>query len=219
MEIKIKIKDNTFIVPDEVTARQWSVISILPRDPRHLISNVLGCSPFDIQQLDEEDILEMYEYCVLPLKGLYKDGGSKITDEQLEGLTFGQWIDLDVLAHREPNLYLCEILEMLGLEGVEDRPLSEVIGSFKHYLTWRASVYKNYKNLFGLEDASSEDTDPSEVDIERVWYDAIMLLADDNFSNIDLVTEKPYKAALNYMAWKKEKTMRELEEMKKIQKK
>ena len=84
---------------------------------------------------------------------------------------------------------------------------------------WRASVYKNYRNLFGLDEAAPDDTETASADIERVWYNAIMLLANEDFSNIDLVTEKPYKAALNYMAWKKEKTMRELEEIKKIQKK
>jgi hypothetical protein len=219
MEVSIKIKGNKYVLPEEVNARQWSMISILPNDQKHLISTVLGCSPLDLAVIEDYEVEEVYQYCTIALKGLQSQDEPQVSFETLEEITFGQWVDLDVLAHRDANLYMCEILELLGFENAEDMPLSKALPTFKEYLSWRTQVYRRYRNLFGLDEASVESPEDNPVDIERIWYDAIMLLSDNNFSNMDMVTEKPYKAALNFMAWKKEQTQKEIEQLKKIQKK
>ena len=114
MEININIKGTAYKLPEEVTARQWSMIAIMPTDEKHVVSNILGVSPMELNQLDLEDIIELYQYCAVTLKGIHSDGDPLVSIDQLEEMTFGKWIDLDVMAHKEPYIYMCEILESLG---------------------------------------------------------------------------------------------------------
>lgn len=219
MEVAIKIKGTEYRLPEEATAHQWSLISLLPNDKKHTIQTILDCSKMDLITLTEEEIQQVYEFTMITLKGIQETAEPIVSFETLEEMTFGQWCDLDAMAHIDANVYIAEIITLLTGQEAHDMPLSVAIPTLRVYLDWRAQVYQRYRNLFGLDENEPEDTDEAPTDdIHRVWYNAIMMLADDNFSNVDLVVEKPYKAAFNYMAYKKEKTQKEIEELKKIQK-
>ena len=219
MKVAIKIKGTEYQLPEEANANQWSLISLLPSDRKHTIQTILDCSKMDLITLTEEEILQIYEFAMIPLKGLQEHGEPAITLQGLEGLTFGQWCDADAMAHIDANVYIADIIEVITGKEAFEMPLSVAIPTLKLYLQWRQGVYEQYRGLFGLDDYDEGEEEGAAPDINRIWYNAIMLLADDNFSNVDIVTEKPYKAALNYMAYKKEKTQKEIEELKKIQKK
>lgn len=219
MQVAIKIKGTEYRLPEEANANQWSLISLLPNDKRHTIQTILDCSKMDLITLTEEEVQSVYEFTMISLKGIQEHGQPAVSSETLEGLTFGQWCDADAMAHIDANVYIADIIEVITGQEAFEMPLSIAVPTLQVYLEWRASVYEQYRNLFGIgEDGSENAEDASGDDIQRVWYNAIMMLADDNFSNVDTVTEKPYRAALNFMAYKKEKTLREMEELKKIQK-
>lgn len=223
MEINIKIKGTSYTLPEEVTASQWSMISLVPNDMKHTIAHVLNVNRLDLATLEPDELQHVYEYCCIAMKGLQLEMESPVLRETLDGMTFGMWVDLDVWAHTDPNAFIVEITSLLADEETAEWPLSKALAVLKQYLEWRANVYKNYSNLFGItEDATEEGyeatDEQSEVDIQRIWYDAIMLLCNDDFSNIDLVIEKPYIQALNFMAYRKEKAEKEARQMKQIMK-
>ena len=219
MDINIRIGDKTYQVPEEVTAAQWALISVLPWDQHHTIQTILGVSRFELVKLTPEETQQVYEYCSLALKGLQYDD-SPMNNEDFDKMTFGQWVDTDVWAHTDPNVNIVEITNRLTDEDTMDWPLSKAVGLLKAYLKWRAKVYETYANLFGLSDKEEGDVvdKVDQDDIRRIWYEAIMVLSNEDFDKMDAVTDKPLYQALNFLAYKKEKADKQLRELKQMQK-
>ena len=218
MEIVVKIKGVEYIIPEEVTALQWAEISLLPMDQWHTVQKVLGCSRLDLVALTETEVQSIYEYAVTALKGIRAE---EATDLQpyLDGLTFGQWIDLDVWSHNDANVNIVKITSNLMGVDTSEWPLSKAVSVLKGYVTWRRKVYEAYENLFGLDEVEADGPSDAPTPIERVWYEAVMVLTGDNFTQIDTVTEKPVFQALNFLAYKKDKAEKEIKRIKETQRK
>ena len=65
----------------------------------------------------------------------------------------------------------------------------------------------------GRKTRDDEGVDEKPKDIARSWYDVILMMADEDVLKMDAVTDLPLKQALNFMAWKKEKTLKEQQEI------
>lgn len=215
METYIYIKGVRYTVPTEITTEQWATVSTAPEDKRLFLATVLKATYSELSGLQTVDVEAIYAVASLCLRAM---SSTQKHNVDFERLTFGDFVDLDVLASEKPNEMIVEITSRLVGEDTREWKLSKSWPIFKDYMSWRSDVYKQYKNLFGIAD---EDLDyaesETEIDIVGVWYDAIMVLAGEDFTQMDYVTEKPYRQALNYLAWKKDKADKEQEQMKKIQ--
>lgn len=214
MEAIVYIDGKRYTVPSSITAKQWATIAILPDDKRWFISAVLDIQTKELFDLEEIDIEQIYMVTQIVLKDLEQYEPSHI---KFDEMTFGQWVDLDVLASDEPHTKIVEITSKLLKQDTSERALKDVWPHFRDYLEWRNEVYQQYKNLFGLDG----DYAPSEeqINITDVWYDAIMVLADSQFIEIDNVVEKPFRQALNFLSWKKDQAEKQKETLKNIQSK
>ena len=135
-----------------------------------------------------------------------------------ENITLGQFVDLEIFISRDYRKTMYEIINILYPDNINgDEMFSQYWPGVERYLKWRITLYKNYKNLFGISDDERdemEDLLDSKLDLAYSWYDNIMTLADEKFLNIDPVLQRPLIEALNYLAWHKTKIERETERMK-----
>lgn len=213
METSIYIEGKKYVVPRHITAAQWALIASNPEDKKWFIANVLKIPFYELNDLTAVDIEAIWIVSQQVLRDLETLEKSMLN---FEALTFGQWVDLDVLASENSGQKIVEIVSRLLEEDVAEWPLSKVWPHYRDYLQWRAGVYQDYKNLFGQEGDYAE-AEESTINIIDVWYDAIMVLANEDFTNIDMVTDKPFRQALNYLAWKKDQQKKAEEQMKKVQ--
>ena len=95
MSIKININDKQFAIPDRLTVAEYSkAIQFDWSDPKYypmIISQLTG-APLPLMSKANDEILHLGMGFVV--KSMNDRKECKMLD--LEGLTFGQWVDLDV---------------------------------------------------------------------------------------------------------------------------
>lgn len=139
--------------------------------------------------------------------------------KKLDELTFGEFIDMDVYIADGLHKSLDKIMKLLyGIESSEI--INEYYGGFLYYLKWRQSIFNKYKNLFNN---NNDETDEEEVEsvqlnstqVARSWYKTVAYLSDDDLLKMDEILKKPLYGVLNFMAYKKEKNLNELQRINK----
>lgn len=139
--------------------------------------------------------------------------------KDLEKLTFGEFIDMDVYIADGLHKSLGKIMKFLyGVESSEI--INEYYGGFLYYSKWRQSIFNKYKNLFNNNDDDSDDekvesTQLNSIQVARSWYKTLAYLSDDDLLKMDDILNKPLYAVLNFMAYKKEKNLNELQRINK----
>ena len=126
-------------------------------------------------------------------------------------LNFGQFVDLDCwMAMGIPN-HLQDIADLL-VPGA--KYADEVLWATEQWSHYRTGIFRQYAELFGLNEEADEadDLSPSRVDklqVARNWYKIIVDLANDDILKIDQVTDQPLIVVLNFMALRKQKQLEE----------
>lgn len=209
--IKLKLQEQEYNIPDDFSISQWQelmkwefdeplnwprIMHIATGAPLELLKNADGKSiqlgvSFIVNQINQRKPAETIDF---------------------ESLNFGQWVDLDVWASLGIEKYLKECINILapGSEPETRLMASEALYIIERFGKWKASVYRNYKQLFGLdepEDVDVEDENGDKMATARNWYSIIVDLANDDILAIDQVTEQPYKKVFNFMARRKQKAM------------
>jgi len=135
----------------------------------------------------------------------------------LDQITLGEFIDLEVALEKGLNKNILSILSILYRDEIKDSYfIKDYIKGLEYYLRWRENIYKSYQYLFNLDIEDDEPNKKSDTDIRHSWYDIIMILADGKFLNINAVTEKPLISAFNWLAWNKDRLEKEELELMKI---
>ena len=135
---------------------------------------------------------------------------------QNDKLTIGQFIDCEVAVGRGLGTWIHLLVGTLyGVEPdlVKHWKIQKVYPAVHNYLNWRIDLYKQYEALFEMNEA---DPDAPKTDPGYIWYDLLMMLADEKFLNIKEATERPVFEALNYIAWRKDQAKKEELERKKL---
>lgn len=125
-------------------------------------------------------------------------------------LTFGEFIDLDVWLTMGVKQHLGDIANQL----VDSEWADEALFAVEQYSNYRTHIYRQYAELFGLNDEADDDDElqPGKVDnlqAARNWYKIIVDLANDDILKIDEVTEQPLIKVFNFMALRKQKQLEE----------
>lgn len=224
MTYKIHIADTTFEIPSDYTCEHWQKIQRFDISQEmfwpHVISEATGMSldkakviPLETQQV----AVGIIAVCLVP-KGQVKtlvDGKGLI---ELDKMTFGQFVNLEIFLAQSINKNLVNIVNTLyDTELAATMSVRDIWPTVEMWLTWRTDIYTAYKALFEVEDNPVE-AEVSNEDAAHAWFSLIMILADYKFLAMDKVTEKPLIAALNYLAYRKDEVItqqRKLQESKK----
>lgn len=205
--VKFEIDNKHYEISDRLTVEQW--VEIMKWDFEHIahwpkiVAAATGVPSEKLEEVSEES-LEIAIVFVAAVINQRRQ--TEIRD--FDTILFGEWIDLDIYLNYGAEKHMEDILKILS---PETEWADEALWVIEKYSEWRLFIYKQYKTLFGLDvlPEDFEDTEEKPKDIAKSWYDVIIMLASEDILNMDAVTEQPLKQALNFMAWKKEKTLRE----------
>ena len=127
--------------------------------------------------------------------------------KKFEDFTFGDFIDLDILIADGLTKHVIEIVSKLyGMpeEHAATIDINKVWSTLIALTKWREAQYREYDEFFNLSQSVEQDGPEMTINnLQLMWYEAVLVLADSHFLNIQHVVERPYKEALNYLTWKK----------------
>jgi hypothetical protein len=207
--VKININDKTYKIPERLTIEQYhSLLQFDWQDPKFypLIVSQLIKAPLPLLAKAPKKSLELAVSFVI--SSMNKRVKCEMMD--LESMTFGEFVDLDVYLSEGLDKRFKDIVAMLtGAQWAD-----EAMYAIEEFAKYRLYIFRQYKVLFGLRDedlkqAEDEPHNPDKLHVARSWYKVIVSLAGDNILNLDKVTEQPLKKTLNFMALQKEKALEE----------
>ena len=214
--IKVEINRESYNLPEAFTVAQWlGLVQWDFENPKHwprIFEIALGVDP----KLMEGDPTEGETLAISFILSTMNQR-ELVESVDLNGLTFGQFVDLDVYVNMGIEKHLQDMLDVME-SPIEMAP--QALNQIEQYVNWRTSIYRQYSQLFDLHDKDFEEytmdketRDP--LDVARGWYKIIVELANDNLLDIDAVTDQPLKKVLNFMALQKEKKLAEAEQLRK----
>lgn len=211
MGYSLNIGDNEYELPADILIDTWVDLNRNQVNHYLWLNSVYGI-PFDEIKIIPENTRTM---CLALISAMLSPDWKPMTKEikgcklmLFDDMTLGQFIDLEVYLDDYYANYSSIVQILYGLEDTLDVHIGEVHSAVKYFLTWRLMLYKQYKNLFDInienDDIVVEQQD-KRVKPAHIWYDVVMVLADNKFLNMDDVTSKPLIQSLNWLAWNKDK--------------
>ena len=215
MAVTVNINDKKWEIPTRVTIEEWRDLQQWEfTNQAHWPWIVSTISSFDAREFDNADPDSMQLFIGFLIAACNKR--TLKVQPDFNQLKFGQFVDLDCFLALGVEKNIAQILEILEV----DTPWAdEALAVIDQYLKWRATIYKQYSQLFGLNNKDGlpnddELYDPKEV--ARGWYMVIMELADNNILRMDEVTEEPLQKTLTFLQIQKELKIKEAQEARKI---
>ena len=225
MEYKIHIANTEFSIPSNYSVKEWMKIQSYDLQQEmfwpHIISQATGMTLEHAKEIPTETqqvAVGIIAVCLVP-KGPVSQfvGTNNLID--LDKMTFGQFIDLEIYLGRGLNQNLENVCNILySCQDSRHMMVREVWPAVDLWMQWRNDIYRKYKLLFDIESAEDLDEASDAEGAEHAWYSLIMILADGQFLQTDQVVDKPLISALNFLAYKKDeaiKAQRKLQESKK----
>ena len=228
MDFKVTIGGKEYEIPKSYTLGHWASINQWklddPSDWPFMCAAALKIkNPGIVMQMRQDDPKQFEFLLALVLSGIraktqaqnQKVAGYSMID--LEGMNLGTWMDLDILASdgKSMDKLFARLFEM-PLEEAQELPLNDALPSLTLYQDWRTSVYRAYAKLFDYNVNNDEDDNTSGGSSEgssltpaHAWYETLMVVCDGKFENINYATQQPFRAAFNFLAWKKTKMLEE----------
>lgn len=143
--------------------------------------------------------------------------------QRLDDMTFGDWIDLDIWYGDGIHKTIDKVISRFADGGLQT-PMPAALEAIKQISSWRRNQFRAYSGLFGEFDDEDRDTieeqeEEAPHDSRRVWYDVLVRLSGEDPLKIDQISNMPFRAALNFMAWRKDDNMKQRAEMQKLKNK
>jgi hypothetical protein len=214
MEFSFTIGANEYTVPDIVTvdlfqkAVSWDLEDIKNHKP--FVSILTECPLPELNKMDEDTFNVILAVCVSKINFEDTELKRNIKSFQLvnlDSLTFGQFVDIDILIADGMTKHLIELVSALYQMPdtiAEKQDIKDVWKAIIAVNDWRTNVYREYDEFFELKDSKESDDIKFEItNLQLMWYEAILALAEQRFLDIQHVVERPYKEALNFLTWKK----------------
>jgi len=137
---------------------------------------------------------------------------------EFDKINFGQFVDLDCYVSLGIEKHIKDILDVLGV----DTPwANEGLAAIEQYIKWRSSIYKQYSQLFDVQEGEEDLVETPEFDpkdVSRGWYRVIVELAGEDILKMDQITEEPLHKVLTFLQIKKEKAIAAAQEARKLRK-
>ena len=208
--IKMTIEGQVYKIPAELTVEQWAkAIKFDLGEPAYWphIINAVTDAPIHLLKDVDEDSLELAVIFIATTM----QQREAVEMMNLEAMTFGEWVDLDVYAAFGIDKHFQDIL---GIIAPEATTAAQGLWALDKYTSFKKFILNQYKELFGIE-GNVEDVEEAEemepMQVAKQWYKLIIGLAKDDVLKLDDVTEQPLKKVLNFMAHEKEEALKEQE--------
>jgi hypothetical protein len=217
MDVSFKIGDAEYEIPEVIDLRlfvralAWDITEY--KNLRPFVSTITQCPIAQLNLLDEKTFELILGCCIRLLDVNEIEISHNIGLYQLKPFheyTFGEFMDIDILlAGGGIQRHATELVsKMYGMpESIAERTdIKKVWPALLEIVKFRKSVYLEYSEFFGMDSTLDDEKEIKEFDISELqymWYGAVLVLADNQFLNINTVTERPYKEALNFLTWKK----------------
>ena len=215
MAVTVNINKKKWAVPTRVTIEEWRDLQQWQfENEAHWPWIVSSISTFDAQEFNGADPDSMQLFIGFLIAACNKR--TLKVQPDFNELKFGQFVDLDCFLALGVEKNINQILKILG---VNTPWADEALAVIEQYIKWRGTIYKQYAQLFGLNDKrdglpNDDIYNPKEV--ARGWYMVIMELADNNILHMDRVTEEPLQKTLTFLQIQKEIKIKEAQEARKI---
>ena len=220
MKYTLHIDDNIYEVPHKLTIKHFKELASwdiqLQENWRKVMSILMGVPYHEVLLIPDKTIELAIAFLI---DKIYPDVPPK-NDININNVKVGLFVDMEILISKGVQVSIYDIIKLLyNIEPTDDMMLEDYWGGVKYYLNWRLNIFNSYRKLFGLDDEfSKNDIELEEkIDPSYNWYQFIMVLADENFLDIDKVVEKPIIEALNFLAYKKDKAEEEKKRLNEIQ--
>lgn len=220
MQINFTIGDQTYNVPDVVTlelfekATAWDIGDLKQLKP--FIATLTGAPLAQLNLLDEETFHIISGMCIQRI-----DVHSSEVLDEIEGcvlrdfnkMSFGDLIDIDTYISMSATQNVSKLASIIY--GTDEATTKEwnikwVWAAIVELNRWRQATYREYDEFFELSQTSKDDVEASKnSNTQLMWYEAVMVLADGDFLNVHKVVERPYREALNFLTWKKDKVAKQ----------
>jgi len=222
MQVEFTIVDKKYKVPDVVTCSQfekamaWNIEN--DNELKPFVSQLIDVPLADLNRLDDEVFGIICGICISRISQTDGEPHQEIEGHSLldfSQLTFGNLIDIDTyMTHSVTQNVsrLASIIYNCEEQVAADWPINTVWPAIVSLSHWRNAVYKEYDEFFELSTADAEQ-DGGSVNIELMWYQTCLVLADYEFLKIHKVVQRPYKEALNFLTWKKSEVQKQKLEM------
>lgn len=204
------IEGQVYKIPAELTVEQWAkAIKFDLGEPAYWphIINAVTDAPIHLLKDVDEDSLELAVIFIATTM----QQREAVEMMNLEAMTFGEWVDLDVYAAFGIDKHFQDIL---GIIAPEATTAAQGLWALDKYTSFKKFILNQYKELFGIE-GNVEDVEEAEemepMQVAKQWYKLIIGLAKDDVLKLDDVTEQPLKKVLNFMAHEKEEALKEQE--------
>ena len=214
MNVNFTIGDKKYVVPERVTCGRFEkAIAWDFEDDKQLkpfVATLLDVPLMDLNLLDDEVFGIITGICITSMDISNTELHTEINGYKLRNqdeYTFGNLVDIDTYMTMSTTQNICKIASILynaPESTVSEWTVNEVWSAIVEAGKWRMSVYREYDEFFELSETTKDDQEAAkDANIQLMWYQAILVLADSNFLNIHKVVERPYKEALNFLTWKK----------------
>lgn len=215
MAVTVNINEKKWVIPTRVTIEEWKDLQQWEfENQAHWPWIVSAISSYDAKEFDGADPDSMQLFIGFLISACNKR--TLKVQPDFNQLKFGEFVDLDCFLALGVEKNIVQILEVLGV----DTPWAdEALAVIDQYVKWRSTIYKQYSQLFGLNDQRSDlpnDEVYNPKEVARGWYMVIMELADNNILHMDRVTEEPLQKTLTFLQIQKEIKIKEAQEARKI---
>ena len=216
MELQFTIADKTYKVPQYISvecfarAIVWNLDDLNNLKP--FVATIMDAPLSAMHQLDPEVLAFITGVCLQK----FQLGEQEVNEHCLghnlidfDTMTFSQFVDLDTFISKGIAANIVEIAAILygaPHNTIKRAPIEDIWGAVIAVSKWREQCYKEYDEFFELEENREGPQPPSEgaeANIQLMWWEAIMALANEDFLKIHQVVERPWREALNYLTWKK----------------
>ncbi len=213
--VTININNKGYRIPERLTVEQYhNALQFDWEDPKYypmIVAQLTGAPLAELNKANEEAMTLAIAMIVKSMNDRQECGTIN-----LETITFGQFVDLDVYLSIGLDKHFMEIQQLIAPDA---KWADEAMWAIDKFAQFRTFTYRQYKVLFGLTDKDLDEAElegntevKDKMQIARAWYKVIVSLAQDNILNMDEVTEQPLTKVLNFMALQKEKVMEENEQ-------
>jgi len=213
------INNNTYSVPEDFTLDKWKDLARFDVESEfswaYILKEAMEIPDDEIEIIPDKTksvgVIIIYNVLYPSDCDIVKEiGEHKLIN--FDDITLGDFIDLEILFNKGLRKTIDGIAKKLyGLNDTKDITLRQVWGAIQSYIRYRETIFKGYSKLFGIDEEGEIKEEIEKISPEYMWYDLIMVLADEKFLNIKEVVNHNVKECFNFLAWKKDK----LEEEKK----
>ena len=213
---KLNVKGQEFDIREDYTIEQWLRLqrwdSSIEENWVRLLSEATGMPMDQAKEIPLETMQVAIGLLMVTLSPDHCALQPAIDDHNIidfDTMTFGQFVDLEVLLSRDPRKTLDKMIAVLyGAKATSHWLLRDAWPALQKYMIFRKSIYSQYKALFEIDDVDRDSVEEV-ADQSHAWLDMIMILADEKFLNVHVAVERPMIEALNYLAWRKDQAIKQ----------